>query len=170
MEKYDWSRFTRRIDIYAPFERLKYAWTTQSGLEAWFLRSAQFSSFEGERIPPEQTVKPGDQYDWLWHGWPDTTQESGVMLETSNPEILKFSFGGEATHPIIVTVSLKVEHVVSVLELTQENIPDTEDARVNYHLGCCEGWGFYLVNLKSFLEGGIDLRNKDVTMENMINK
>lgn len=170
MEKYDWSKFTRRIDIHAPFDRLIYAWTTQAGLEAWFLRLALFTKATGEEISSEQPARPGNKYYWLWHGWPDSWQESGTLMEVASPEIIKFTFGGDVASPIIVTVSLKAEHEVTVLELTQENIPDTEDGRVNYHLGCCEGWGFYLVNLKSFLEGGIDLRNKNVAMENMINK
>lgn len=68
MKKYDWSRFTRRIDIHAPFDRLKYACTTQAGLEAWLLRIAEFSTASGEIIPPEQTVLAGDRYTWFSMG------------------------------------------------------------------------------------------------------
>ena len=121
-------------------------------------------------LPPHHIVQPGDKYDWLWHGWPDTTGESGTILRAESHEIIKFTFGGDAASLIVVTVSIIVKNSVSIIELTQENIPDTDSAKVIYHLGCCEGWGFYLVNLKSFLEGGIDLRNKDVAMENLINK
>ena len=55
------------------------------------------------------------------------------------------------------------------MELTQEKIPLDEESKVNYHLGCMEGWTFYLANLKSILEGGIDLRNKNVNLTKVIN-
>jgi hypothetical protein len=32
-----------------------------------------------------------------------------------------------------------------------------------------EGWVFYLANLKSFPEGGIDLRNKNEKLKSVIN-
>ena len=100
----------------------------------------------------------------------DSERESGIFMKTEDPEIIKFTFGGAFDSPIIVTVKFYITPVVNILELTQENMPDTEEGRVKYHLQCCEGWNFYLVNLKSFLEGGIDLRNKDEDMQNMINK
>lgn len=36
-------------------------------------------------------------------------------------------------------------------------------------LGCSNGWTFYLTNLKSVYEGGLDLRNKDEKLSAMIN-
>jgi hypothetical protein len=39
----------------------------------------------------------------------------------------------------------------------------------NYHLGCKTGWTFYLANLKSLMEGGIDLRNKNEKIQRVIN-
>jgi len=56
-----------------------------------------------------------------------------------------------------------------VVELWQENIPGDEDSKVNLHMGCTKGWTFYLTNLKSILEGGIDLRNKNISLKNVVN-
>jgi len=53
--------------------------------------------------------------------------------------------------------------------LWQENIPTDEKAKVSWHLGCATGWTFYLTNLKSILEGGLDLRNKDELLTNVVN-
>jgi hypothetical protein len=39
----------------------------------------------------------------------------------------------------------------------------------NYHVGCKAGWTFYLANLKSILEGGIDMRNKKTRLKEMLN-
>ena len=56
-----------------------------------------------------------------------------------------------------------------VLELLQDSIPDTAEGKHYWHLGCKTGWTFYLTNLKSLLEGGIDLRNKDEQIKNVLN-
>lgn len=40
---------------------------------------------------------------------------------------------------------------------------------INYHIGCTKGWNFYLTNLKSLLEGGIDLRNRNKGLKEVIN-
>jgi hypothetical protein len=49
---------------------------------------------------------------------------------------------------------------VSIVELTQENIPIENDPAKNLFVHCQTGWTFYMANLKSVIEGGIDLRNK----------
>jgi len=53
--------------------------------------------------------------------------------------------------------------------LTQENIPEDNNPASNLLVGCVEGWTFYLANLKSYLQGGIDLRNKNVNIQGVIN-
>jgi len=35
-------------------------------------------------------------------------------------------------------------------------------------VGCGEGWTFYLANLNSYLQGGIDLRNKNEKIQGVI--
>jgi hypothetical protein len=51
----------------------------------------------------------------------------------------------------------------------QDEIPVNETAMHNWHLGCKTGWTFYLANLKSIYEGGIDLRNKNINLHEVIN-
>ena len=55
----------------------------------------------------------------------------------------------------------------TVVELTQSRIPDDSDHGI--YVDCSYGWAFYLGNLKSVLEGGIDLRNKNVDIKNVVN-
>jgi hypothetical protein len=64
---------------------------------------------------------------------------------------------------------MKEENGYHIVELVQENIPEDDNGKHNWHLGCKTGWTFYLANLKSLAEGGIDLRNKDENLKNMIN-
>jgi hypothetical protein len=68
-----------------------------------------------------------------------------------------------------VRIQIKTEEDTSIVELLQYDIPVDEKGKVNFHLGCAEGWVFYLANLKSVLEGGIDLRNKNEKFKKMIN-
>jgi hypothetical protein len=55
------------------------------------------------------------------------------------------------------------------VELVQENIPDDESGKLTWHVGCKTGWTFYLANMKSLYEGGIDLRNKNENLQQVLN-
>jgi len=57
----------------------------------------------------------------------------------------------------------------TMVELTQSDIPLDEDSIHNLYVGCSRGWTFYLTNLKSILEGGIDLRNRNINLVDVIN-
>ncbi len=56
-----------------------------------------------------------------------------------------------------------------MVELTQKNIPTDDESKQDIRLGCDSGWSFFLVNLKSIYEGGLDLRNKNADLKRMIN-
>jgi hypothetical protein len=46
---------------------------------------------------------------------------------------------------------------------------DNESGQRYFFIECGKGWTFYMTNLKSILEGGIDLRNKNERKQNVIN-
>lgn len=77
---------------------------------------------------------------------------------------LRFTFTAECN----VTVTVKTEEGENIAELVQEQIPLNDNPNENLHLLCSNGWTFYLANLKSVLEGGIDLRNKNAEIPNVI--
>jgi len=162
---YDWSKFTRKININAPVNAIYDAWTIPQQLEEWFLRSADFKRSDGTIREKIIHIRKGDTYSWLWHGHPDTIVEKGEVLIANEKDKLQFSFtaGG------IVTVDIGMAAGETIVMLTQENIPTDEKGKVSYHMGCMTGWTFYLANLKSYLEGGIDLRNKNMALANVIN-
>jgi hypothetical protein len=68
-----------------------------------------------------------------------------------------------------VEVEFELEGGDYRVNLHQYNIPDDDESKALYFVGCGEGWTFYLANLKSILEGGIDLRNKNVSINNVVN-
>jgi len=163
--EYNWRIFTKRINIKSPVQAVYQAWTTRSALEKWFLRLAEFQKPSGELLNNETAIQEDDTYKWLWHGYGDDTAEHGEILAANGTDFLKFRFGKAGN----VTVELTVEEGETIVSLTQDEIPDDEKGKVNFHIGCGEGWTFYLANLKSFLEGGIDLRNKNAHIRRVIN-
>ena len=63
-----------------------------------------------------------------------------------------------------VTVKIKSKKGITLLELTQDKIPIERNPVKNLYVQCSVGWTFYLANLKSVIEGGKDLRNKNVDL------
>lgn len=165
MAAYDWSRFKLRIPLdQAPSEVYR-AWTTQDALENWFLREARFTTPEGSPRKPGERVQPGDRYQWRWHGYDDDVTETGTVLEMVENKKFCFVFGKAGN----VVVSIEEMSGKTIIQLVQEGIPTDDESIKNFHLGCMQGWTFYLANLKSILSGGIDLRNKDVNMKEVFN-
>lgn len=154
--KFDWSRFTIKTPIKSDVKTIFDAWTTQSGLESWFLRLAEFHNPMGQLRKTDETIHVLDTYKWLWHGYPDNVVEKGEILENNGKNHLRFTFGKAG----IVSINITEGQGKSIIELTQEDIPHYNTTEENYHVGCKTGWTFYLANLNSILQGGIDLRNK----------
>ncbi|MFC0182303.1 Uncharacterized conserved protein YndB, AHSA1/START domain [Pseudarcicella hirudinis] len=164
MEMDEWSSFTKRVTINAGIETILKAWCTQKGLESWFLRTALFRDSENELRNPDQFIAENDNYEWKWFGYPDYVQEGRVM-SSKEENSLSFSF----TENCLVTVKIMKENGENLVELTQKNIPFDINPKTNLYVACGEGWTFYLANLKSVLEGGIDLRNRNDLIQNVIN-
>lgn len=165
MKTYDWSQFVKRIPVKATVEQVYRAWASQQGLESWFLRKAEFSTSAAQKSPADGLVQKGDRYEWLWHGWSDDVLERGDVLEANGKDSFRFTFGKAG----IVNIRIQTEQNETVVELMQENIPTDEESKTLFHIGCGEGWTFYLANLKSILEGGLDLRNKNLLLTKVVN-
>lgn len=165
MPQHDWSKFVRRVTINASPQQIYDAWTRQEQIERWFLRKAEFAQADGTGRRRTDPIQIGDSYVWLWYGYSDDVVEKGKVLEANGKDLLTFTF----TAGCNVTVTVREERGENIAELTQEQIPFREDPNENLHLLCSNGWTFYLANLKSVLEGGIDLRNKNVEIPNVIN-
>ena len=162
---YDWSRFVVRISINVLADKLYHAWATREGMEYWFLRLSEYKKPDGTIRDDNEYVDKGDTYKWLWHGWPDDTVEYGTILDCNGKDFFKFSFGKAGN----CAVTIKKEEGEMMVELVQDNIPTDEQGKHYWHLGCKTGWTFYLANMKSLYEGGIDLRNKNEKLQQVLN-
>ena len=162
---YNWKQFIKRITIKAPAKSIYAAWATQQGLETWFLRLAQFVKNDGTLRPRNSPIEKGDKYKWLWFGYDDSTAEEGEIFSANGWDLLQFSFSGGC----IVTVSVKQEENETICELIQQMPMDDESQQQFFFIECGKGWTFYMTNLKSILEGGPDLRNKNLAIKSVIN-
>ena len=163
MNDFDWTRFTRKIAIKAPVQMIYDAWTIPNEIEKWFLSDASFFNANDEKIDKADHISPGNRYEWQWFLWEGT--ETGIVTEANGKDHLQFTFAGDC----LVDVVLKPHEDHTLMFITQSNIPTTDEAKQNIRLGCDSGWSFYMVNLKSIYEGGIDLRNKSKELGMMLN-
>ena len=160
----NWKQFTKRIPIQAPAKAIYDAWTTQQGLESWFLRLAEFKNAGGTLRQKTAHIEQSDTYKWLWFGYDDTAIEEREILLANGWDQLQFTFSGGC----IVTVCIKQEGGETICELLQDMPMEDETKQQSYYVDCGNGWTFYLANLKSVLEGGLDLRNKNADLKEVI--
>ena len=140
---YDWSQFRQKIEIEVSPEKVFKAWTDPKMIVKWFVVKAV--------IEPR---KNGHLYfEWLAGDKLDTR-----ILAIRRPTKLVFPFGSKGEK---VAVSIRKKGKGSLVELHQYDLKTTPKDRVQMHLGCREGWAFFLTNLKAFLEHGVDLRSHD---------
>ena len=163
MKNFDWTQFTRKIAVKAPVQKIYDAWTIPSELERWFLSSARFFEDYEKSIPQDRAILAGHRYKWRWFLWDG--EEDGKVISANGSDNLKFTFAGDCT----VEVALSSYEDYTIVSLTQKDIPTSDEKKVNVRLGCDSGWSFYLVNLKSVYEGGLDLRNKNPELKPMLN-
>ncbi len=163
MTNFDWTTFTRRIAIKAKLSDLYNAWTNASAIEKWFLSRAVFWDANNVPIPKDKTIEKGFTYQWNWFLYEPT--EQGRITEANGKDFIQFTFAGEC----LVDIKLSTQNEYVIVELTQKNIPTDDKSKQGIRLGCDSGWSFFLVNLKSVYEGGLDLRNKDTSLRGMLN-
>lgn len=163
MQHFKWTQFSKRIYINASINKVYDAWTKSEKLETWFLSEANFYSLGNQKINANQNVAAGNNYEWTWFAQNQT--EKGTVINCNGFDFFEFTFAGNCK----VQVRLSSEKKQTLVTLTQNEIPTDEQSKENIRLGCAFGWAFYLVNLKSVLEGGLDLRNKDTALTNVVN-
>ena len=163
MENFDWTSFTKKIAIRARLTDIYNAWTVPNELEKWFLEKAVFFDSHREILNESTNVFAGCSYEWLWHLYSDPML--GTMKSVNGKDQLQFTFEGSC----LVDITLSEIEGYTLVELRHHNIPTDEHSKQFIRLGCSNGWHFYLSNLKSVYEGGLDLRNKDGHLNPMVN-
>ncbi len=169
MDTYNWTSFKVRINIKATIAAVYEMWATSAGIEKWFLRQCEIMNDKGQVKGGMNLITKGDRFLWRWYGYPDEVLQRGEVLEANGTDQLSFTFGQEGAEDLNCTVKMYAEEGENICEIVQQNIPENEKGKSYYHVGCLTGWTFFLANLKSILEGGIDLRNKNERLQKMLN-
>jgi uncharacterized protein YndB with AHSA1/START domain len=139
--KYDWSQFTQSVAVAAPVDKVFNMWADPQQLRKWFLADAKMD------------LKKNGSFEWEWLGG---IKEYGKILDIHKPRKLSFTFAGS-----VCDVLIKKDKRGTLVTLHQHKIPVTDKYKAGIHLSCSCGWTFFLTNLKTFLEYGIDLRETD---------
>jgi uncharacterized protein YndB with AHSA1/START domain len=170
----DWSSFRLRVNIGVSPEKVYAAWATPAGLESWFLRQAGVVAGEGAGSAAGDAgdagrkagspMQKGDSYEWQWHGYPDSLGGKGRITAANGTNQFAFTFATDC----LVNISIFRECEETIVELTESGLPEDTDTLLKRYAEDYKGWIFYLVNLKSVLEGGLDLRNRKVELTNVI--
>ena len=161
METLNFHSFTKKIFIKAPIEKIYWCWGTQEGICSWFLKEAVYTFNEDSTRKAREEIRAGDHYTWRWHNWDG--QEDGEVLIANGKDQLEFTFAGKSK----VLVELKADGEVVLVSLKQYHIPTDEESKLHIHVGCSNGWTFWLANLKAYLEHGILLNEQEIDLRNI---
>jgi hypothetical protein len=163
MKNFDWTSYTKRIAIESTLSNIYDAWTKGSELERWFLKKVDFYKSDNSLYEPDKNVIENIKYTWYWYLYNEPMK--GKITNANGKDYIQFTFEGDC----LVDVNLEEVDGYIVVTLKHHNIPLDDNSKQYVRLGCSNGWTFYLTNLKSIFEGGIDLRNKNEKFPPMIN-
>jgi uncharacterized protein YndB with AHSA1/START domain len=147
---HDWTAFDVYLFIAAnPADVLGY-WQTTEGLRQFFIAEMTALDDQGGAIH-DTNLSAGNYYRWRWiHDY----EGEGQILE-SNAQSVEFTFGKSYR----VRVSVAKAGSGTLLHLQQTGMSDDASEQVQGSLNCRSCWIYFLVNLKSILENGMDLRD-----------
>jgi hypothetical protein len=159
---FNWERFQRSVLVRASIDACHAAIFTSGGLAKWFIGSATYSTSDGLPRAHVARVHMGDDYLWKWLD--KDLELTGQVLNVTHLSVT-FSFGEAGT----VTMSARQEADRVRVTIAQEALPDKpydKEAFVN----CYVCWSFFLLNLKSVLEHHIDLREREIDDDELVNR
>jgi uncharacterized protein YndB with AHSA1/START domain len=148
---YDWSKFQIVMYYNAGLNRVYTAWSTSAGLCSFMLSDARFIDHVTSLTQTEATR--GSKYCWRW---PHNFVLDGTVIEARSDREFAFTFGSMS---VLTQFSCFGEQ--TELVLNQTGIGTDDSGKIWGHLNCRSCWLFYLTNLKSMLEGGLDLRDAE---------
>jgi uncharacterized protein YndB with AHSA1/START domain len=160
----DFSQFKLRINIKTSIENAYKAWTTSAGLNAWFIGKVVFTDENGVPRKDDEPAQENDDYTCYLANKTDKVAIKGKVLRANGKDVYTFSFSKGCP----VSITIYAEHKETIVELFESNLPTDEETMRRHYVGDSKGWIFFLTNLKSVLEGGLDLRNRNEGISNVI--
>lgn len=162
MENFNWTQFTKKIAVKSSISEMYNAWSIANNIEKWFLSTTNYTLPDGAILPKSSSFIAGTTYEWHWFLYDGI--EKGKILQANGKDFIQFQFANS-----IVEVKLSELDEFTIVEITQKGIPTDNQSKQDIRLGCEKGWTFFLFNLKTVYENGVDQRNKDERLRGMIN-
>ncbi len=155
--------FTHSIYLVKPVGEVFELLAKSEGIVKWFMGEAKYVSAEGVERKPDEFAEREDNYYWKWLNKDFSVK--GKILDVQQNELLSFTFGSLFN----VTITLKNKNGRTLFTLSQKY---NEGALHNdfEHINCCVCWVFFMTNLKSVIENGIDLRETQANDEELVNR
>ncbi|MEO8664169.1 MAG: SRPBCC domain-containing protein [Ignavibacteria bacterium] len=156
-------KFTHGIYLNAPAERVFEIIATPSGITKWFIGKAKYYYKDMNIRLGNEVIQKGDSYLWTWLN--KDLELKGIITAVDENKIFQFTFS-----PLyIVTIKINSEGNKTMLTLKQEYQESAVMDEFNF-INCCTCWVFFLTNLKSVIEHGIDLREAEADDEMLVNR
>jgi uncharacterized protein YndB with AHSA1/START domain len=130
--------------IQAPPSKVFSALTDPKWLTKWFLQKAKLKLIKGY------------EYEFVWiGGW----KENGAVLDFQKDKKLVLKWPAHPNGSSKATFTLQKKGKYTVLKLKHE-FPNS-NKYIEMWAGTKSGWAYYLMNLKSVMENGKDLRHPE---------
>jgi uncharacterized protein YndB with AHSA1/START domain len=155
---YDWSRFRITSFIDAPCADVFTMWATADGLRRFWADRVSCTAADGSRRRPGDVFRTGDRIDLTF---PTGTTTGLEIINIERDHFVRFSFGRDYGW---VHVELTPDGERTRVELVQFGLPVDGEAAWEVHANARGWWIFNLMNLKSVLLYGHDLRVRGDTV------
>ena len=162
-DNFNKKEFSHGILLKADREKVFEYISTGSGLSKWFIGSADYFYNDKSIRLGNEIAKRGDSYLWKW--LKKDLELKGFITESDGSSEFGFTFG--ASFFVKIKISESAGRTKLVLrQCYQESAAENEFGFIN----CCVCWVFFLTNLKSVIEHGIDLRETEAESEMLVNR
>ncbi len=160
---FNMERFHHSIYLDKPVNEVYKMAATAGGLSKWFMGDVKYSAPDGTERKENDLIQQGDSYKWHWLA--KNLSLEGNVLEAQKNNLAAFTFGSLFT----VTITLKEDKGRTLFTLTHQYAKGAAKNDFAY-INCCVCWAFFITNLKSVLEHGIDLRETEIDNEALVNR
>ncbi len=162
-ENFNWKNFSHGTIVNMEIDIMYDAIHTSEGLEEWLVGEANFKR-NGKVLSKEDYIFTGDTYHWKWLA--KDYEVKGKVLGSFPDRRIQFTFGDNFE----VSIQLKSMQDSRTKVILEQRRTDGKETPDFGFLNCCVCWVFFLTNLKSTQEFGVDLRETKVREEFLVNR
>lgn len=162
-ESFNLNEFRHSIYLNAALEEVYTIAASAAGICKWFMGRAVYTEPDGRELGSSENAYEGCSFCWKW--LEKDLEIDGRVLKSERNNKFSFTFGKSFE----VSFILENSGGRILFTLHQKYAADAEKndfAQIN----CCTCWVFFLTNLKSVIENGIDLRETAVKDDTLVNR